>query len=87
MHGADQLVLDLDPGAPAAIAECCQVALLLRDALEADGLTPVAKTSGSKGLQVYAAVAEVVRGPHQRVRARAGASGWRASTRSWSCPG
>jgi bifunctional non-homologous end joining protein LigD len=59
VHGADQLVLDLDPGAPAAIAECCQVALLLRDALEAAGLTPVAKTSGSKGLQVYAAVAEV----------------------------
>jgi bifunctional non-homologous end joining protein LigD len=59
VHGADQLVLDLDPGAPAAIAECCQVALLLRDALVADGLTPVAKTSGSKGLQVYAAVAEV----------------------------
>jgi bifunctional non-homologous end joining protein LigD len=59
VHGADQLVLDLDPGAPAAIAECCQVALLLRDALVADGLTPVAKTSGSKGLQVYAAVAEI----------------------------
>jgi bifunctional non-homologous end joining protein LigD len=59
VHGADQLVLDLDPGAPAAITECCQVALLLRDALVADGLTPVAKTSGSKGLQVYAAVAEI----------------------------
>jgi bifunctional non-homologous end joining protein LigD len=58
VHGADQLVLDLDPGAPAAIGECCRVALLLRDALVADGLDPVAKTSGSKGLQVYAAVAE-----------------------------
>jgi bifunctional non-homologous end joining protein LigD len=56
VHGADQLVLDLDPGAPAAITECCQVALLLRDALTAEGLTPVAKTSGSKGLQVYAAI-------------------------------
>lgn len=59
VHGADQLVLDLDPGAPAAIGECCRVALLLRDALVADGLEPVAKTSGSKGLQVYAALAEV----------------------------
>jgi bifunctional non-homologous end joining protein LigD len=58
VHGADQLVLDLDPGAPAAIAECCQVALLLRDALVDGGLEPVAKTSGSKGLQVYAAIAE-----------------------------
>ena len=59
VHGADQLVLDLDPGPPAAIGECCRVALLLRDALVADGLQPVAKTSGSKGLQVYAAVAQV----------------------------
>jgi bifunctional non-homologous end joining protein LigD len=58
VHGADQLVLDLDPGAPAAITECCQVALLLRDALVDGGLQPVAKTSGSKGLQVYAAIAE-----------------------------
>jgi len=64
VHGADQLVLDLDPGAPAAIAECCRVALLLREALAADGLEPVAKTSGSKGLQVYAALAEV---PSDRV--------------------
>ena len=57
VHGADQLVLDLDPGAPAAIGECCQVALLLREALVGTGLDPVAKTSGSKGLQVYAAIA------------------------------
>jgi bifunctional non-homologous end joining protein LigD len=57
-HGADQLVLDLDPGAPAAISECCRVALLLRDALVDGGLEPVAKTSGSKGLQVYAAIRE-----------------------------
>lgn len=57
VRGADQLVLDLDPGAPASIVECCQVALLLRELLVADGLHPVPKTSGSKGLQVYAAVA------------------------------
>ena len=58
VRGADQLVLDLDPGAPAAIAECAQVALLLRDALAGAGLTAVAKTSGSKGMQLYAAVRE-----------------------------
>jgi len=58
VHGADQLVLDLDPGPPATVAECCAVALLLRDLLVADGLAPVAKTSGSKGLQLYAAVQE-----------------------------
>jgi bifunctional non-homologous end joining protein LigD len=57
-RGADQLVLDLDPGPPATVAECCAVALLLRDLLVADGLAPVAKTSGSKGLQLYAAVQE-----------------------------
>jgi bifunctional non-homologous end joining protein LigD len=52
----DILVFDLDPGAPAAIAECCEVALLLRDLLAEDGLTLTAKTSGSKGMQVSAPV-------------------------------
>ncbi len=49
----DLLVFDLDPGAPATIVECCVVAGLLRDELAADGLQAVAKTSGSKGLQLY----------------------------------
>jgi bifunctional non-homologous end joining protein LigD len=50
----DLLVLDLDPGPPATIVECCEVALLLKEVLEADGLTGYAKTSGSKGMQLYA---------------------------------
>ena len=50
----DLVVFDLDPGEPATIVECCAVALLLRPLLEADGLAPVAKTSGSKGMQLYA---------------------------------
>jgi bifunctional non-homologous end joining protein LigD len=50
----DQIVFDLDPGPPATIVECCEVALLLRPVLEADGLVPYAKTSGSKGMQLYA---------------------------------
>ena len=50
----DLVVFDLDPGAPAQIVECCAVALLLRPLLEADGLAPVVKTSGSKGMQLYA---------------------------------
>jgi bifunctional non-homologous end joining protein LigD len=50
----DLIVFDLDPGPPATIVECCRVALLLRTVLEADGHTAVAKTSGSKGLQLYA---------------------------------
>jgi bifunctional non-homologous end joining protein LigD len=50
----DLLVFDLDPGPPATIVECCRVAEALRPALEADGLRPLPKTSGGKGLQLYA---------------------------------
>src|SRR5436305_11566926 len=50
------IVFDLDPGPPATIAECCEVALRLRDVLMADGLHPNAKTSGSKGMQVSAPI-------------------------------
>ena len=52
----DLLVLDLDPGPPATIVECCEVALLLGEMLEADGLTGYPKTSGSKGMQIYAPI-------------------------------
>jgi bifunctional non-homologous end joining protein LigD len=52
----DLLVFDLDPGAPATVVECCRVAELLREVLREDGLTPVAKTSGSKGMQLYCGV-------------------------------
>jgi bifunctional non-homologous end joining protein LigD len=52
----DRLVLDLDPGAPATVIECCQVALLLAEALADDGLLAYPKTSGSKGLQMYVAL-------------------------------
>jgi bifunctional non-homologous end joining protein LigD len=51
------VVFDLDPGPAASIADCCRVALLLRDALDGSGLTPVVKTSGSAGLHVVAAIA------------------------------
>lgn len=47
------LVFDLDPGAPADIVQCCEVALVLRGLFDQLGLECVAKTSGSKGLQVY----------------------------------
>jgi bifunctional non-homologous end joining protein LigD len=55
----DLLVFDLDPGAPANIVDCCRIAESLRPMLEADDLTPVAKTSGGKGLQLYARVSGV----------------------------
>lgn len=57
VHPPDLLVLDLDPGAPASIVDCARVACLLRDLLVADGLEACPKTSGSKGMQVYAPVA------------------------------
>ena len=47
------LVFDLDPGPPATIVECGRVALWLREELEGLGLQAVAKTSGSKGMQIY----------------------------------
>ncbi len=52
----DLLVLDLDPGPETGIAECCRLAERLRMRLVADGLDPVVKTSGSKGMQVYAPI-------------------------------
>ncbi len=54
------VVFDLDPGAPATIVECCEVALRLQGMFEHLGLESFAKTSGSKGMQVYLPVG---RGP------------------------
>jgi bifunctional non-homologous end joining protein LigD len=47
------MAFDLDPGEGAGLAECCEVALILREALAQLGLDCYAKTSGSKGIQVY----------------------------------
>ncbi|MFF1559659.1 non-homologous end-joining DNA ligase [Streptomyces sp. NPDC058279] len=51
---ADRLILDLDPGPPATVVECCAAALWLRDRLAADGLHAYPKTSGAKGLHLSA---------------------------------
>jgi len=59
LHRAEDLsrptmmVFDLDPGPPATIVECCRVALWLQGMFENLGLRAFAKTSGSKGMQVY----------------------------------
>jgi bifunctional non-homologous end joining protein LigD len=47
------LVFDLDPGPPANIVQCCQVGLWIRDIFAQLKLQSFAKTSGSKGLQIY----------------------------------
>ncbi|MDP3891165.1 non-homologous end-joining DNA ligase [Nocardioides sp.] len=52
----NRLVVDLDPGDPAGLHECCQVALLVRDKLVERGLVGLPVTSGSKGLHLYAAL-------------------------------
>jgi bifunctional non-homologous end joining protein LigD len=57
-HGLppDLLVFDLDPGAPATVVDCCRVAEALRPVLADEGLDPLPKTSGGKGLQLYARI-------------------------------
>jgi bifunctional non-homologous end joining protein LigD len=47
------LAFDLDPGPPATIVECAEVALELRTIFAHIGMEAFAKTSGSKGMQVY----------------------------------
>ena len=47
------MAFDLDPGPGTGLAECCEVALILRETLARLGLECFPKTSGSKGIQVY----------------------------------
>ncbi|HEU5485263.1 MAG TPA: non-homologous end-joining DNA ligase [Microlunatus sp.] len=56
---ADRLVVDLDPGAGMTIVDVARAALIAAERLAADGLVPVAQTSGSKGIQIYAAIAPI----------------------------
>jgi bifunctional non-homologous end joining protein LigD len=63
----DLMVVDLDPGAPASLKECCAVAVLMRDRLAAAGIGAYPKTSGKKGMQLCCPIsgtqpAEVVSG-------------------------
>jgi bifunctional non-homologous end joining protein LigD len=53
IHKPTVIAFDLDPGPPATIVQCCQVGLWVRDIFEQFGLQAFAKTSGSKGLQIY----------------------------------
>jgi bifunctional non-homologous end joining protein LigD len=56
LHPPDRLVIDLDPGPPAGLAECAEVALAVRARLAADDLACRPVTSGGKGLQLYASL-------------------------------
>jgi bifunctional non-homologous end joining protein LigD len=59
----DFLNFDLDPVRGATFAEVRETAIVVRDALEALGMKPLVKTSGSEGLHLYVAI---VRGPTQK---------------------
>lgn len=48
------IAFDLDPGPPANVVQCCRVGLWVKEIFAGFGLQAFAKTSGSKGLQVYA---------------------------------
>lgn len=49
----DRIVIDLDPGPPAGLPECREVALAVRDAVAGLGLACLPVLSGSKGMQLY----------------------------------
>ena len=59
----DYVHFDLDPGEHVPFARVRDAALLVRGALDALGMAPLVKTSGSKGLHVYV---PIVRGPVQK---------------------
>ncbi|GAA4763610.1 ATP-dependent DNA ligase [Microbacterium gilvum] len=66
---ADRLVLDLDPGPGAGLAECAEVARLVRGILRDMRLDPLPVTSGSKGIHLYAALPQTL--PSDRASALA----------------
>ena len=74
-HNPDRLVLDLDPGDGAALADCAQVAQWCREILDDMGLATYPVTSGSKGIHLYApldgtsTVEEVAAVAHELARA------------------
>jgi bifunctional non-homologous end joining protein LigD len=49
----DRMVLDLDPGPPAGLRECCEVAMIAQEILTGAGFRAIPVASGSKGLHVY----------------------------------
>jgi bifunctional non-homologous end joining protein LigD len=53
VHHPNRLVIDLDPGESAGLADCARVALLIRETFTNDGLTAIPVSSGSKGMQLY----------------------------------
>jgi bifunctional non-homologous end joining protein LigD len=63
VYRPDFLHFDLDPVPEAGFEQVRETALLVRTGLEALGMKPLAKTTGSRGIHVYVAI---VRGPEQK---------------------
>ena len=59
----DYVHFDLDPGRGASFDQVRESALILKDALDTLGMSPLVKTSGSKGMHIYV---PIVRGPVQK---------------------
>ena len=59
----DYLHFDLDPVPGATFAKVLEAALAVREALESFGMSPLVKTTGSKGVHLYV---PIVRGPTQK---------------------
>ena len=69
-RNADRVVIDLDPGDPAGLHECCQVALMVREKLAERDLDARPVTSGSKGLHLYAELPRRLPGEESTALAR-----------------
>lgn len=69
-RNADRIVIDLDPGEPATLHECCQVALMVREKLAERDLDARPVTSGSKGLHLYAELPRRLPGEESTALAR-----------------
>lgn len=69
-RNADRIVIDLDPGEPATLHECCQVALMVRERLAERDLDARPVTSGSKGLHLYAELPRRLPGEESTALAR-----------------
>ncbi|MGO3098223.1 non-homologous end-joining DNA ligase [Corynebacterium variabile] len=57
IHGPDRAVFDLDPGKDATLADCAEVAHLVKEKLDTRDLVSVPVTTGSRGIHVYAGLA------------------------------
>ncbi|CAM5700026.1 hypothetical protein STENM223S_06013 [Streptomyces tendae] len=83
---ADRLVFDLDPGPPATVVQCCEVALWLRERLAADGVRRTPRPPAPKDCPAGGGAGVVV-GARVRLREGAGGGGGAGAAEGWWCAG